>query len=310
MQYKKRSLVLSLCIHLIIIGIFISLSRKKPGGTHAVHFSLITENSPLEQKMNKHDSLAFSAKSYPMNKSGHQGDSLFRTVSEHHHVISDSELSDSQRYFLQKERVKKRVFSVHTTKKDSFLANLLPDTSYPSNFFSDQISEEIKKRNTGTAPLQFPILGLFSQKKSSESLPLKLDFIPTRTQISIMDALYTKDKATQLDIYPYLRTDTPVTAEMVDHELKFLVDKGFLRRKKISPENLFIFFGIPIEMSKKNKLNPVYEYSVQIDKKKLMIFLQAKLDQLREKLSASPENIESLNGRIKHLESCIILLAS
>ena len=63
-------------------------------------------------------------------------------------------------------------------------------------------------------------------------------------------------------------------------------------------------------MSKKNRLNPLYQYSVQVDKKKLMTYLQAQLYLLREKLNDSLEDAYSLQTQIQHLETCIILLAS
>lgn len=310
MQYKKRSFILSLCIHIILIGVFFHVCQKKPPKTPPLVFSIIPDNSHSTQQIKETDSLAFSGKKLEMENSTNLKDLLFTRKTGPPAEKKEPELSDSYKYFLDKERTRKRVLSVKLTKKDSLFALLLPDTSYPINHFFDPISEQIQKRNTGTTPLLLPLTGLLDSEKSEKPNPPRFNFIPTVTQIQLLNVLFEKNKATQLAIYENLDTDIPATAEMVDHELEFLVEKGFLSRKKISPEQLFMLFGIPIEMSKKNRLNPLYQYSVQVDKKKLMTYLQAQLYLLREKLNDSLEDAYSLQTQIQHLETCIILLAS
>jgi hypothetical protein len=124
-----------------------------------------------------------------------------------------------------------------------------------------------------------------------EKNPVQFDFMPSEVQVHAMASVYKKDKATQKDLYLDLDSSAPMTASLFNRELEFLVSKGFLTRKKISPENLFTFmtpFGaMPVEMSRKNRLNPVYEYKAQVDRTKLLSFLQSHETQLSDRLLQS-----------------------
>jgi hypothetical protein len=103
-----------------------------------------------------------------------------------------------------------------------------------------------------------------------------------------MATLYKKGKATQTDLYLALDPSIPMTAATLNRQLDFLVEKGLVTRKKISPENLFGIATplgvIGIEMSRKNRLNPVYEYKSQVDREKLLAYLQSNEFLLHERL--------------------------
>jgi hypothetical protein len=129
--------------------------------------------------------------------------------------------------------------------------------------------------------------GGYGKEEKNET---RFDFLPSEVQIRALTALYRKPKATQNDLYLELDSSTPTTVVLFNRELDALVAKGFMARKIVSPQNLFViglpFGGIPIEMSRKNKLNPVYEYKSMVPRGTLMAFLQSTEFFLHERLAA------------------------
>jgi hypothetical protein len=171
--------------------------------------------------------------------------------------------------------------------------------------FPDAVGNQLHKRATGSDAFGPAPQVLNASPPKEEKNKVQFDFLPTETHVQAMAALYKKGKATQKDLYLELDPSIPITAELFNRDLDLLVQKGFMTRKKISPENIFGIatpFGvIPIEMSRKNKLNPVYQYKCQVDRAKLLAFLQSNQFLLKEKMKkASPADsvlLRSLIGR-------------
>lgn len=174
----------------------------------------------------------------------------------------------------------------------------------------DDIAGLINKRNQGINPTVSPmeLMSKLAQNRSKEEIPTQFDFIPSASQISAMAYLYKNEKATQLDIYRNLETTRPLTAERLNQNLDFLFNKGFLFREKISPENIFSLFGIPIEMSAKNRKNPIYLYESKVDKNKIIDFLQSRLYLLQEKFRSAPADSSILKPQIQEIQRNIQLL--
>jgi hypothetical protein len=182
------------------------------------------------------------------------------------------------------------------SRSDSLVRNRVSEWFSGMDFsgikaFPDAVENQMYKKPTG---IDIPglVSRLFSTPpKKEEKNEVQFDFFPSETHVQAMAALYKKGKATQKDLYLELDPAVPMTAEFFNGELDFLVQKGFMTRKKISPENIFGIatpFGvIPIEMSRKNRLNPVYEYKSQVDQGKLLAFLQSHEFLLKERMRAS-----------------------
>jgi hypothetical protein len=150
---------------------------------------------------------------------------------------------------------------------------------------------DLNRKRSGAESVFKPGGGDAGGSRKEERNQTKFDFLPSEAQIHALTALYRKPKATQNDLYLELDPSTPTTVVLFNRELDALVAKGFVSRKKVSPENLFViglpFGGIPIEMSRKNRLNPVYEYKSMVPKGTLMAFLQSTEFFLHERLAAA-----------------------
>ena len=113
-------------------------------------------------------------------------------------------------------------------------------------------------------------------KKKKSLNRLLANFEPSPVQLKTLSLLSQKIEATQLDLYPLLSESLPIVMEQFNHSLDELVIRGFLTKKKISPQNIFTFFYIPIEMNSKNRKNPVYLYALNIEPEELKTYLQTK----------------------------------
>ena len=140
----------------------------------------------------------------------------------------------------------------------------------------------------------------------------RLDFIPTEDQCKALNYLFAHGEGTQLDIYPGLETETPVTAAHFDRSLEKLYDKGLVQREKISPENLLLIAtpvgAVPVETSAKNRRNPVYQYSINVDRSLLLAYLDSRLLSVEERLVQCPADSSALKRERKRLQSRIALL--
>jgi len=179
--------------------------------------------------------------------------------------------------------------------------------------FHDAVDDRIQRR-AGGSDVFSPWKNRTAESHREEKNAVQFDFLPDETHVQVMATLYQKGKATQKDLYLELDRSIPMTAALFDKQLELLVEKGFVTRKKISPENLFGIatpFGvIGIEMSRKNKLNPVYEYKNQVDREKLLAFLQSHEFLLHERLKkAAPKDTAMVQKLIRRCEKGMGILA-
>ena len=194
-------------------------------------------------------------------------------------------------------------------EKELFELSFQEDSIPP--YDRDRIAEMIRKRNTGTDQTASitGILSLLAKSLVHKDIPPQFDFIPKQSQVEALSHLYEKGTATQMTLYTALDTLNAVTAEVFNTHLDYLVDKGFVTRKKISPQLIFTFFGIPFEMSRQNKRNPLYLYEPRVDKKQLTDYLQSWLFSFKERMKRHPADSTSLNARIEDMEHMLLILA-
>ena len=108
-------------------------------------------------------------------------------------------------------------------------------------------------------------------------------YIPTTSQCRILSLLDSLIETDQLELYLRFNQESEITMEAFLREMNQLYKKGFVKRKKISPQQLFSFFGVPIETSQKNRRNPVYSFHIQVDQAIVKRYLESKLDELSQK---------------------------
>ena len=115
-----------------------------------------------------------------------------------------------------------------------------------------------------------------------------------------------------MDIYPGLETEDPITAEHFDRSLERLYDKGILQREKVSPENLLVIAtpvaALPIETSATNRKNPVYNYSLNVEKAQILAYLDSRLLTLEESLKKTPADSLQIRRQIKRVRSRLNIL--
>ncbi len=149
---------------------------------------------------------------------------------------------------------------------------------------ADAVGEMMRKRSGLT-----DVFRPNAPQPKPEKNAVRFDFMPSEVQVRAMASVYRKEKPTQKDLYLDLDAGGPMTASIFNRELEFLVSKGFLTRKKISPQNLLMLVtpvgAVPVEMSRLNRLNPVYEYKAQVDRSRLLAYLQSHQTRLRDRLA-------------------------
>jgi hypothetical protein len=180
--------------------------------------------------------------------------------------------------------------------------SLVFDPNAPKN---DIVADQIRKQELGMLPLLFkPTM----QPEGSVMNPVQFDFIPSEAQLQSLNQLFDKGEASQLELYPNLTLSKQITAEDFDESLDMLVKKGFVSRKKISPQNILYVQSIPIELSPKNHRNPVFSYRVNVKRIHMITYLQATLQQYREKQILSAADSTELQTQIEDLNSKIQIL--
>lgn len=113
--------------------------------------------------------------------------------------------------------------------------------------------------------------------------------LPTLLEIDVLGKLWQKGAVADLNLYATLDTTYHITSADFYRILETMNSRGWLTRKKISPENILTIAtpvgGIPVEMSPKNRRNPVYEYRPAIDKAFVMRALNLAVFNLEDSLT-------------------------
>ncbi len=316
MKCLRFSLIISLLTHVLLLTLLSTIQRNREQSHGPIHLTLTPKTPDLKipSSLKRTESPLSLSKPYEEQIPEPGGS---KPTTEPTQVDPNLLLkTPSWKTFLEKAKKKQTLLTTKpkSLPKDFILQDRfqtwIQTLTYQNIFYRDDISEYIKKQTQGTS--SFFLSPRIITKQTDKKIPPKFDFIPTETQLHTLTHLYKKGKATQVDIYPNLETSKPMTAEGLNRSLDFLVKKGFLTKKKISPQNIFTIqtpIGVfPIEMSRKNLLNPVYLYEPRVDRTQLMAYLQAIRFLLQEKLRSAPADSSTLVPQIQNLQEKILIL--
>jgi len=193
-------------------------------------------------------------------------------------------------------------------RMDSLNASIMDSLCRFKSAWGDPGEELMGRRNTGTDPLRFHLTDLIPKSSGKVIKEFKLDFIPTESQIRALNHLFDRGATQDTDLYPVLVTGKYQSFEMYREEMDRMVNKGLISKEKVSPEQLFILFVIPIEMSAKNRKNPEYKYEPLFKKKTLIDFLQAKLYAAQKMKEDMKQDSVMLNLRIEEISKKLKIL--
>ena len=330
MKGLKVSLFLSLAIHLLLISTIYFFVRREPETSRILRFDLIRkieeQPAPLDfseesiESRQRPESIPESVEPTPPPRGTETKitfldpiadfDTLYTLYFRHMDSLSSTD-RESWKTFVRERLTEAVIDSLKLTAsfRDSLKFEYSPEHVDIPVRAKDDIAEYIRRRNEGMSPYFLPPAVPSSGEKE---IPPQFNFLPTEDQIHAMAELFKKNSGTQLELYSTLDTALPITAEMMDRNLDMLVEKGFVTRKKISPQNIFVIatplFAFPIEMSRKNRLNPLYLYKPKVEKSKLLAYLQSRLFTMEDRLRESPADSSHLHPRIQQLQRMILTL--
>ncbi len=317
------AVMISLLIHLFLLSMLALLPKNEPKHT-SLHVVELLDVPPVQTILPEMASDIQDASNVisGLQIKTPQSDQL--PSSTHPHVEPQETLTPQSVWQSDVDSERKRQLILQSQPSEASKQTLLADrvadwtkqaTAFDaSNTTDNPVSDMLEKRATGTSTLLFnpALLNLNQEDKSQPSSPPQFDFIPSRAQLAILAFLDSCSSATQVDLYPQMPSSISLTAETFEKELNYLVGKRFLTREKISPEqplNLQILIvNVPFELSAKNRRNPVYRYKSLVNKKLIMTYLQARLDQERERLRTSPADSSRITQGIRDLKDKIQIL--
>lgn len=122
--------------------------------------------------------------------------------------------------------------------------------------------------------------------------------IPTLLEIDVLNNLWTFGQETDHRLYAALDTTYQITLIDFNRILDVMTKKGWLVRQKISPENIFTIAtplgGIPVEMSAKNRRNPVFSYRPTISQEMVMRALNLAAFHLEDAACLAPDSVRTI----------------
>jgi hypothetical protein len=203
---------------------------------------------------------------------------------------------------------------VDTTKQICVLMPLQDASQFGDpSVWNDRVADDIRQRNLGGQPpisltnliaagVALLTKGLIGDKLEKKA---KLTFIPSKSELDVLNFVWAKEKATQLDIYSSLDTSNTLSAVELDDVLERMVSKRLLKREIISPQCL-MKIPLPIgtffvEEKLQNMLNRIYLYESIVDREEMMRFLNAVLYQVQSGSEISFTNVTDSTALRKSL---------
>jgi predicted transcriptional regulator len=120
-----------------------------------------------------------------------------------------------------------------------------------------------------------PVTPINPRKENLSPLPFRNYVIPTRSELDVLEIIWTKENVQDTTIYSCLDTTLNIMMIELNQLLERMTRKGFVSRKIVSPRNEFNAFGVLIEMSSTNRRNRVYEYKTLVDRDLMRSFIDA-----------------------------------
>lgn len=214
------------------------------------------------------------------------------TISQSDVIMTDQKCPQTSLLLPPKLLYKKKSEDETKSKMDKFLPECLQE------FRESLVSSLNEKTNRTSAPmnqkdeiktLDAPLIKacenpLIPVRNTTgiQVKTIKFDFIPTPSQIHILDHLFRANQATQIELYASADSCNQWTYQQFQGCMDALFDKGWISREKISPEQIFNFFGLPIEMSLRNKKNPLYQYKPNISRQVLIRYIESHRQKVRD----------------------------
>jgi len=190
---------------------------------------------------------------------------------------------------------------------------------YAAPLGEDRITSQLYQENTGHSPL-VNIGGLIAavissvpgKSKQNKKVKPRITSEPTRLELDLLNTLWAKGPSLQLDLYRNMDTSIPITAFDLSRVLDNMTLKGYLKRKKVSPENLLTVItpiGVQtFEQNELNRLNPIYQYTNVITKKDVLQYLDILLYDIKNKMSEYTTLVDADSIHLKNLKEKILLL--
>ncbi len=151
----------------------------------------------------------------------------------------------------------------------------------------DRAGEELNKRATGHGGLAD--LGSLLRKigiggPPAATVPVRVTREPTVQELHVLRELWASTTSTAPDLYRHLDPAIVPNAERLNQLLDEMTEQGLLRRRLVSPQDLFTFvtpFGsMEVERNQLNRLNRIYQYWPAVSRDDVLHYLQGAL--LRE----------------------------
>lgn len=270
------SFLVSILLNLILLKIFHSNDQLKNQTPHFIELQIERKVSEAIKKQKKWDSIEPQVPSTPHNYVLEEEQEILPESEKIPLNPSESTSEKTWAEFVNFARKSRKFLSdsITLSSEDTSLAFLIPqfsaDDLVPNK---DPMGSTIYKHGSGgvglrasqTKPIVFP----------EKEYPVQLNFTPEPVHVLIMSALYNQGDAHQNDIYFTLPDSISITAEGLDSALNYLYKKGLLTRKKISAEHKIIALFFPVEISKKNRRNPLYIYKPAVNKELLKIYINS-----------------------------------
>lgn len=304
MTRLKYYLILSLVLHILLMFIFIKQFKTETKETSTIQLLLEEMVPPPDtQKSDIQQVEPVREKAPPASTDASKQDT---SDSKEQSLVTKQNQTFSN-FSLLKKYQQDHFFKqsagytpTQAVRLDSLFQQFVSKITIDANESNDPMENELFLKNLGLVPAsQLP-----PPEREEKTYKTKYDFVPSKIQIQALKLLSEDRASDQLNLYSRLKTTEPTTMETFIREMDLLYKKGFVTRKKISPENVFNGFGIPVEMDQKNRKNPVYQYTLQIDPETLVHYLESRLDLIKEEGASLPSDsitIEQLNQKLQIL---------
>ncbi len=300
----KKSLLFSIFLHalaaLLFLRIYLPLSRPSAETEMEWHFEEAVQPAPASPKppIEEAAGLAEAVLASPRHAAAEETAPADEVVmapqppaapdSVPHPIAMVYSSSYFNRELLQKPVADSSRRSLMAMNPKAVGSNLEPLMGSKYDGLAERSRESQSRSPAKPIPLSDIGMAVARQlKPKPPSRPAVMRFVPSHNELAVLKTIWEKGSITDQDIYARLDTSIKMTAMDVNALLKGLEAKGVLTSELISPRDELTFMtplgGVAVEKSALNRRNRVYRYQSRIDRKHMIRFLQAKLDQARNR---------------------------
>ncbi len=300
----KKSLLFSLFLHALAALLFlrIYLPQSRPGAKTEMewHFEEAVQPAPASPKapLEEVAGMAEGGPARPWHEAADETASADEVAmapqpaaapdSVPHAIAMVYSSSYFNQELLQKPVVDSSRRSLMAMNPKAVGSNLEPLMGSKYDGLAERSRESHSRNPTKPIPLSDIGMAVARQlKPKPPSRPAVMRFVPSHDELAVLKTIWEKGSITDQEVYARLDTSVKLTAVDVNALLKGLEAKGVLTSELISPRDEFTFNtplgGVAVEKSAQNRRNRVYRYQSRIDRKHMIRYLQAKLDQAQNR---------------------------